>query len=74
MSNCSADHKERAPPPASGEIAPPARAPPHGKHPDRTTYVGRAAPPVEENWDSYEEEEQQAMAAAGVTGEEEPAE
>jgi len=41
----------------------------------RSTYVGRAAPPVEENWDSDEEEEQQAVAAAGVTGEEEePAE
>jgi len=31
----------------------------------RTTYVGRAAPPVEENWDSDEEEEEQAVAAAG---------
>ena len=31
----------------------------------RTTYVGRAAPPVEENWDSDEE------AAAGVVREEE---
>jgi len=31
----------------------------------RTTYVGRAAPPVEENWDSDEEEEKRAVAAAG---------
>ena len=37
----------------------------------RSTYVGRGAPPVEENWDSDEEEEQQAVAAAGVVGEEE---
>jgi len=37
----------------------------------RSTYVGRAAPPVEENWDSGEEEEQRAVAAAGVMGEEE---
>ena len=38
----------------------------------RTTYVGRAAPPVEENWDSDEEEEERAVAAAGVVrGEEE---
>jgi len=37
----------------------------------RTTYVGRAAPPVEENWDSDEEEEERAAAAAGVMGEEE---
>jgi len=41
----------------------------------RTTYIGRAAPPVEENWDSDEEEEQRAVAVAGVMGgEEEPAE
>jgi len=41
----------------------------------RSPYVGRAAPPVEENWDSDEEEEQRAVAAAGVMGEEEePAE
>jgi len=40
----------------------------------RTTYVGRAAPPVEENWDSDEEEEERAVAAAGVmrAEEEEP--
>ena len=31
----------------------------------RTTYVGRA----EENWDSDEEEEEWAVAAAGVMGE-----
>jgi len=37
----------------------------------RTTYVGRAAPPVEENWDSDEEEEERAVAAAGVVREEE---
>jgi len=37
----------------------------------RTTYVGRAAPQVEENWDSDEEEEERAVAAAGVMGEEE---
>ena len=37
----------------------------------RTTYVGRAAPPVEENWDSDEEEEERAVAAAGVGEEEE---
>ena len=37
----------------------------------RSTYVGRAAPPVEENWDSDEEEEQRAVTAAGVMGEEE---
>jgi len=38
----------------------------------RTTYVGRAAPPVEENWDSDEEGEERAVAAAGVVrGEEE---
>jgi len=37
----------------------------------RTTYIGRAAPPVEENWDSNEEEEQRAAAMAGVMGEEE---
>ena len=41
----------------------------------RSTYFGRAAPPVEENWDSEGEEEQQAVAAAGAMGEEEePAE
>ena len=41
----------------------------------RTTYIRRAAPPVEENWDSDEEEEQRAVAAARVMGgEEEPAE
>ena len=42
----------------------------------RSTYVGRAAPPVEENWDSdFEEEEQRTVEAAGVMGEEEePAE
>ena len=40
----------------------------------RSTYVGRA-PRVEENWDSDEEEEQRAVAVAGVMGEEEePAE
>jgi len=33
--------------------------------------VGRAAPPVEENWDSDEEDEERAVAAAGVMGEEE---
>ena len=32
----------------------------------RTTYVGRAAPPVEESWDSGEEEEERAVVAAGV--------
>ena len=32
----------------------------------RTTYIGRAAPPVEENWDSDEEEVERAVAAAGV--------
>ena len=37
----------------------------------RTTYVGRAAPPVEENWDSDEEDEERAVAAAGVMREEE---
>jgi len=37
----------------------------------RTTYMGRAAPPVEENWDSDEEEEERAVAAAGVLREEE---
>jgi len=37
----------------------------------RTTYVGRAAPPVEESWDSDEEEEEPAAAAAGVMREEE---
>jgi len=37
----------------------------------RTTYAGRAAPPVEESWDSDEEEEERAMAAAGVVNEEE---
>jgi hypothetical protein len=37
----------------------------------RSTYVGRAAPPVEENWDSDEEDEERAVAAAGVMGEEE---
>ena len=37
----------------------------------RTTYVGRAAPPVGENWDSNEEEEEQAVAAAGIVREEE---
>jgi len=37
----------------------------------RTTYVGRVAPPVEENWDSDEEEEERAVAAAGVVREEE---
>ena len=36
----------------------------------RTTYVGRAAPPVEECWGSDEEEER-AVAAAGVLREEE---
>jgi len=41
----------------------------------RSNYVGRAAPPVEENWDSDEEEEQRAVTAAGAMGEEEePAE
>ena len=33
--------------------------------------VGRAAPPVEENWDSDEEEEERAVAAARVVREEE---
>jgi len=37
----------------------------------RNTYVGRAAPPVEENWDSDEEEEERAVAAVGVVREEE---
>ena len=37
----------------------------------RATYVGRAAPPVEVNWDSDEGEEERAVAAAGVTREEE---
>jgi len=37
----------------------------------RTTYVGRAAPPVEENWGSDVEEEERTVAAAGVMGEEE---
>ena len=37
----------------------------------RTTYVGRAAPPVEENWDSDEEEEERVVAAVGVMREEE---
>jgi len=32
----------------------------------RTTYVGWAAPPVEENWNSDEEEDERAVAAAGV--------
>ena len=36
----------------------------------RTTYVGRAAPPVEENWDSDEEEEERAVAMVGVAREE----
>ena len=36
----------------------------------RTTYVGRAAPPVEDSWDSDEEEEEPAVAAAGVVREE----
>ena len=41
----------------------------------RSIFVGRVAPPVEENWDSDEEEEQRAVTAAGVMGEEEePAE
>jgi len=31
----------------------------------RTAYVGRAAPPVEEDWDSDEDEEERAVAAAG---------
>ena len=34
----------------------------------RSTYVGRAAPPAEENWDS---EEEGGVAGAGVMGEEE---
>jgi len=39
----------------------------------RSTYVGRAVPPVEENWDSEEEEEK--VTAAEVMGEvEEPVE
>jgi len=37
----------------------------------RTTYVGRATPPVEENGDSDEEEEERVVAAAGVVREEE---
>jgi len=37
----------------------------------RTTYVGRAALPVEENWDRGEEEEERAVAAADVLREEE---
>ena len=37
----------------------------------RTTYVGRAAPSVEENWDSDEEEEERVVAAAGVLRQEE---
>ena len=41
----------------------------------RSTYVVRATLPVEGNWESGEEEEQRAVAAAGVMGEEEePAE
>jgi len=40
----------------------------------RSTYVGRAAPPVEGNWDSDEEEEQRAVAAGVMGEEEEPAE
>jgi len=34
----------------------------------RSAYAGRAAPPVEENWGSDEEEEQRAVAAAEVMG------
>jgi len=37
----------------------------------RTTCVGRAAPPVEESWDSDDEEEERAVAAAGVVRQEE---
>jgi len=37
----------------------------------RSTYVGRAAPPVEETWDSDKEDEERAVAAAGVMREEE---
>jgi len=36
----------------------------------RTTYVGRAAPPVEDSWDSDEEEEERVVAVAGVVREE----
>ena len=32
----------------------------------RITYVGRAAPPVEESWDSDEEEEERACAMAYI--------
>jgi len=38
----------------------------------RTTYVGRAAPPVEESWDSDEEEEERAVAGVMREEEEEP--
>ena len=34
-------------------------------------HVGRAAPPVEESWDSDEKEEERAVAAAGVVNVEE---
>jgi len=37
----------------------------------RSTYVGRAAPPVEGTWDSDEEDEERAVAAAGLRREEE---
>jgi len=37
----------------------------------RTTYMRRSAPPVEENWDSDEEEEEWVVVAAGIVREEE---
>ena len=33
----------------------------------RTAYVGRTAPPVEENWDSDEEEEERVYVAETLT-------
>ena len=40
----------------------------------RSTYVGRAAPPVEENLDSEEEEEEEVAAAEVMDEVEEPME
>jgi len=40
----------------------------------RSTYVGRAAPLVEENWDSEEEEEEEVAAAEVMDEVEEPVE
>ena len=37
----------------------------------RSFFVGRVAPPVEENWDSNDEEEQRTVTAARVMNEEE---